>query len=1202
MFSPLEMSPNNNPRPTIAFFGGLPGGAYAYEKWHMWRGGSEAATELNVNLLYIAGDVSERSPNAILYQLVDAQTVHGLVVWHSFVSAHSLEERVREFLAPYAPLPVVNIEMMVEGYPSLLLDELQGMHDLLAHLVEVHGYRRIAFYNMPDAFTSVRRHQAFEWVMRGYGFYDANLVGTLDQLDARGLRPGLDYQAIITHADPVALEVMQNFQARGLHVPEDVAVTGYNDGNEARGAIPVLTTLRLPFRQMGRRAIEMVVAKITGNEFSSSQVMPLRLITRRSCGCLDPLAEQAAVGVVLHLQGDLASALAVGQPGLLQKMARGLGSSAENRASLWAEGILNCFLAGLHDPLAAEDRRELAPETFLYELNRILYEAVAEGLNVNRWHEAISILRGWCLPYLSGYELTRAEDLWQQARVLIAQTAARTEVHRAWQTSQRAAALREIESALLITFDLDEMMNILADGLPRLGIRGCYLSLYEDPEAPQSWANLVLVYRDGERKKLDAGLARFPSRQIVPQSWLPADRRYSLVVIALNFRQEQIGFVAFETDVSNEVVETAMFVDSLQVILGAAIKGVRLRQQLQEATRQAEEANKLKSRFLSMVSHELRTPLNLIVGLSELALREQARGEKASIATIHRYQEQIYNSGRHLDRLIRDVLDLASSQVGQMNLLYDWVDLVEVLHDVAGMGRQLADQKNLSFLVDIPEKLPAIWGDKTRLRQILLNLISNAIKFTAHGEVALSACPNANEVLIAVRDTGLGISPDEQEKIFDEFKQSERTSARGYGGIGLGLAITSRLVEMHGGGIWVRSSGEEGRGSTFYFTLPIPEHLSDEDVRLDVSRVNKVLILTQEDGGAHQLMAHLAHQGFLVEELALNQEPEYMAQLLEAPPGAIVLDMAPAAEQGWEIMRILKGHLATQDIPVLFYSLMAEQNSGAVLEMEVLTKPLGTDELVRALERHGLKSTRGNGNYTILLADDDPGILAIHADLIRTEFPNSAILVAHNGLDALRLMGETQPDLLLLDLMMPELDGFGVIRALQEDQRLRSIPIIVLSAHELTQQDMATLNKSVAAVLGKGLFSTQETLVQIEGVLARNKRLGSEPQRLVRQAMAYIHEHYADAISRVDIAGFLSINEQYLTRCFNKELAISPIVYLNRYRIRQAKWLLERGQLSITQIALEVGFSSQSYFSRMFQREVGVTPKAYQRGERSKDE
>ncbi|MFZ6030365.1 MAG: substrate-binding domain-containing protein [Chloroflexota bacterium] len=1185
-------------QPTIAFFGGLSGGANAYEKWQMWRGVGDAAAEQNINLLYIAGDVSERSPNAILYHLVDAQRIQGLIVWHSFVSFDSLEANARAFLTPFASLPVVNIEMMVDGYLSLLLDELQGMDDLLSHLVEVHGYRRIAFFNSGDAFAAGRRRQAFEWVMRGYGFYDAQLVGSLDELDVRGLRPGIDYQALVTCADSVAVSVIENFQARGLHIPEDVAVTGYNDGHEARGSIPALTTIRLPFRQMGRRAVEMLAARIGGREYPDAQVLPLRLITRRSCGCLDPLAEQAAIGPVPHTSGDLLAALAEGRQALVQKMTRGLGSAAESKAVGWAERMIDCFVAGLQETMGAEVPGQSPQETFLYGLNQVLGEAVAEGLNVNRWHEAVTLMRGWCLPYLRGGVLTRAEDLWQQARVLVAQHAARTEVHRAWQSSRYAAALREVEAALLITFDLEEMLNILAENFPRLGVLNGYLSVYENPEHPERWANLTMVYQDGERKQLDPGRIRFPARQIVPRDWLPEARRFSLIVVALHFRQEQIGFLAFEADSSNPAAETAMFVDSLQAILSAALKGVRLRQDLQDAMRQAEEANELKSRFLSMVSHELRTPLNLIVGLSELALREQARGGGGAAEAIRRYQEQIYNSGRHLDRLIRDVLDLASSQVGQMDLLYDWVDLVAVLHDSAAMGRQLAEQKNLAFCMDIPDRLPRVWGDKTRLHQVLLNLLSNAVKFTAHGEIHLSACLNANEVVVAVRDTGMGIAADEQEKIFDEFKQSERTSARGYGGIGLGLAITRRLVEMHGGGIWIRSSGEEGTGSTFYFTLPVPEFEAGDEPSIDVSLSNTVLILTEEEGGTHQLMSHLSHQGFLVEELALSEEPDYIEHLRYAPPGAIVLDMAPDAEQGWEIMRVLKGNSTTQDIPVLFYSLVAERDAGSVLELEYLTKPLGAQDLVKALERHGLKYTRGNANYTILLVDDDPAILAMHADMLRAEFPQSVVLVAHNGIEALHLMADTPPDLLLLDLMMPELDGFGVMRIMHENPRLRGVPVIVLSAHELTQLDMSSMGKGVAAVLGKGLFSAQETLTHIEAVLARNKRLGSEPQRLVRQAMVYIHERYAEPISRSDIANHLNINEQYLTRCFNKELGVSPIVYLNRYRIRQAKWLLEKGQHSVTQIALEVGFSSQSYFSRMFQREVGVTPKAYQRGER----
>jgi signal transduction histidine kinase/AraC-like DNA-binding protein/FixJ family two-component response regulator len=654
-----------------------------------------------------------------------------------------------------------------------------------------------------------------------------------------------------------------------------------------------------------------------------------------------------------------------------------------------------------------------------------------------------------------------------------------------------------------------------------------------------------------------------------------------------------LGFIVFDAEPAD--VRPEMVFDTLQIQLGTALKGVLLRQDLKKALQDAEDANRHKSGFLSMVSHELRTPLNLIVGLSEMALREYARAEGGSTENLKKFAEQIYTSGQHLDRLIRDVLDLASSQMGKMDIICSEVDVVELLSEASAMGRQLAEQKRLQFRVDIPLRLPPVWGDRTRLRQVLLNLLSNAVKFTARGEIALSASLGVDGILIAVRDTGLGVPLKEQVTIFNEFHQSERTTARGYGGIGLGLAITRRLVELHAGRIWLESSGIEGEGTAFFITLPITTIPGKFKKEADPWQKSTVLIIANEECASETLLQHLQLQGFLVEELVLKDSPDYLSYLKLHPPAAIVLDMAPSAEQGWEIMRLLKEHPDTRDIPVLFYALMSEQDSGAVLELDTLQKPVSASALIQVLEQRGLRGGQADPAVTLLIVDDEPGILEIHSQMAQEALPSARLITAQNGRQALERMRQTKPDLVLLDLMMPEMDGFGVLRAMQEDKDTQGIPVIILSAQTLTERELSLLNRSVAAILGKGLFTSAETLQQIEAVLSRSKRLGSESQRLVRQAMVFIHKHYPEHILRGDIAGFLNVNEQYLSRCFNREIGLSPMVYLNRFRILQAKRMLEHGEYSITKIALAVGFSNQSYFSRMFLREVGMSPRAYQR-------
>jgi YesN/AraC family two-component response regulator len=222
----------------------------------------------------------------------------------------------------------------------------------------------------------------------------------------------------------------------------------------------------------------------------------------------------------------------------------------------------------------------------------------------------------------------------------------------------------------------------------------------------------------------------------------------------------------------------------------------------------------------------------------------------------------------------------------------------------------------------------------------------------------------------------------------------------------------------------------------------------------------------------------------------------------------------------------------------------------------------------------------------------------MHARLVQSHASTHRVLKARHGREALEAMQREHVDLVLLDLMMPELDGFGVLEAMRADPATRDIPVIVVTGQVLTEKDMAQLDRGVATVLGKGLFSLDETLAHIDAALAQKRKLKVEAQQLVRQAMAYLHEHYAQPISREDVARHVNMNEDYLTFCFRKELGMTPIAYLNRYRINQAKQLLAARSLSITEVALEVGFYDHSYFSRVFRREVGMSPDAYRRAQR----
>lgn len=479
------------------------------------------------------------------------------------------------------------------------------------------------------------------------------------------------------------------------------------------------------------------------------------------------------------------------------------------------------------------------------------------------------------------------------------------------------------------------------------------------------------------------------------------------------------------------------------------------------------------------------------------------------------------------------------------------------------------------------------------MRQVILNLLNNAVKFTARGEIVLTASAEGDSVCISVQDTGLGIPPEEHAAIFDEFRQSERTTARGYGGLGLGLAICKRLVEMHGGKIGVRSSGEIGGGSTFYFTLPALDRRSAPFLHAPPEAARPIVLLARDVAGGELVRQHLAGQGFEVSLCPVDGDGQWLTWLLASPPRGVVLDLGLASEHGWEVLRILKENPATRDVPVLFYSLADDRSAGSVLKLDLLTKPVGVQELTAALAGQG----RNGEERKVLVVDDEPEALEVYTRILEAQSPRYRILRARDGREALSIIRKERPDLVLLDLMMPELDGFGVLEAMREDEAGRSIPVIVLTGQSLTHEDMARLNRSVASVLGKGLFTIEETLRHIEMALDGRRKLGAETQQLVRRAMAYVHGHYAEPISRHDVAAYVGVSERHLSRCFRLEVGMTLSTYLNRYRVRQAKALLEAGQSNITQVAMDVGFSSGGYFARVFREETGLSPTAFLRSQ-----
>ncbi|MBN1890051.1 MAG: substrate-binding domain-containing protein [Thermoflexales bacterium] len=1071
------------------------------------RGVRAAASERGCNLLIAGGiepapgQAGPRGPawpidsQAADFVPVGPWNTDGLIVVHPLIA----DERrcyVRQLRADAFPLVFVGT---AEGGPAVGVDNAGGIRQALAHLVG-HGHRRIAFIaGAPEdeqgdggerlrAYLGGVRTCGLEadprLVVRGHHYIEGGQQAVRQLLDA-----GVPFTAVLASNDESAIGAMWALKAAGLRVPQDVAVVGFDDRPEAMAQIPPLTTVHVSIFERGHRAVEMLLARLEGQAGEDDVIcLPARLIVRASCGCGSPSAPAGQAQATLNGAARTAAASALA-PAVTEAALARVRRLDPGEVSLLCQRLVEAFVSSL---------RQMDPVPFRQAVEDLLARVEKVGDDAHVWQAAISALRAQLgraeKTPLAGQELRAAEDMLDEARIAISESVRRQYMQRGVDEAWFSGQVRVLNTRLLTGLDEEQIFDILAEHLPQVGIQHAVLAFFQAEEGDElAWSFLRSIpYRD------DVPF-RCPTRQFPPAGLYPAGEPFCLAVLPLHVQDTVRGFVAFDAARTFEPCA----VITLQ--LAGALKTAWLYREAVEGRRLAEEANRLKSRFLSTVSHELRTPLSLIVGLSELLSRPE--GVEGSLPEPYRRDaERIYASAQHLDGLIRDVLDLARSERGELHLAREPLDLVEALQATAAVGEQLARDKGLDWRVEMPPRLPLVYGDQARLRQVALNLLTNAVKFTETGGVALRLKAGRESVTLEVSDTGLGIAPEEQEAIFDEFRQSARTVGRGYGGLGLGLALARRLAELHGGRLGVRSSGQEGGGSTFYLMLPT----------------------------------------------------------LESQPAR--LEALPVAD------RIV------------------------LLGVDYLTKPLGTAELAHALMRQRLPPGKSAPAKTILLVDDEPAILDMHARIVQSQSPSYRVLKVRNGREALELMRRERPDLVLLDLVMPELDGFGVLEAMQGELTIRDIPVIVLTAQVLGEQDMARLRRGVAAVLGKGLFSPQETLARVEQALARSHQLGDETQRLVRKAMAFLHEHYAEPLSVEDLARHVGMNEDYLTRCFRREIGLTPVAYLNRYRVNRAKTLLAAGGKTVTEVAREVGFSNSGYFSQVFRREVGASPRQYQRG------
>jgi signal transduction histidine kinase/CheY-like chemotaxis protein len=504
----------------------------------------------------------------------------------------------------------------------------------------------------------------------------------------------------------------------------------------------------------------------------------------------------------------------------------------------------------------------------------------------------------------------------------------------------------------------------------------------------------------------------------------------------------------------------------------------------------AEEARQTKQSFIANVSHELRTPLNMVIAYAELITQSPHLYSRRLPASLLADMNVILRNSQHLSRLVDDVLDLSQIETGRMALSKEWSSVTEIVDSAIETVSPLFQTKGLQLRTELPDDLPALFCDKTRVRQVLINLLSNAGRFTERGGVTVRVHLRDMHVILSVADTGPGIGPEEQQRIFEPFQQLDSSIRRKHGGSGLGLNISKHFVEMHEGRIWLES--ERGVGTTFYVSLPVettqypmpappasrrwitPFHEYYPRIRPRVAKIPQVgrrYVVLDQGNTLPRLLSRYA--GDVEIDLATTPA-EALSLLSDAPAHALVVNSASMPEEG---SLFGPSDALPYDTPVFACWLTSDDSVHQLGIAHYLVKPVSGADLLEAVR------TLSSPIRTVMVADDEPDLLRLFTRILAGAPEQYRVISASDGIEALMLLRESHPDVLILDLLMPHMSGFDLLKEKQADPSIRNIPVIVVSSRDPSSQPIVSNKLVVARSGGLSMRNLLDSIEALTGVL-----------------------------------------------------------------------------------------------------------------------